>query len=362
MNVNQLVDRVKAILLTPKTAWETIKADSTSMGGIYQEYLVPLVAIPTVAAFIGQSIVGMRLPFVGTYRQPIISGLVTAVLSYVLTLVAIFLAAKVIDALAPTFGATKNSLNAFKVAAYAWTPALVAGILSILPSLSILGLLAGLYGIYLLYLGLQSLMACPKEKAVGYTAATVVSVIVISLVVGALVGALTMRSRANFGGASFSGGGDTHKAIAERIVEAGLAKQGVSAKLDTADGKLTIKTKEGTATYAGGQGTKIPDTFPKDVYVPEGATVMAAVTVPQGCTLSLTSKTAQEQVIADYKSKMSASSWKEVMSMNQGEQSMLTYQKKERTAHIILSRADGQTQISLTVASEKSDDNAKSNE
>lgn len=354
MNASQLLERVKAILLNPKATWENIKGETTTVSKIYGEYLVPLAAIPAVAAFIGHSLVGVHLPFMGYYRTPIISGLVSAVLTYGLTLAGIFIVAKVIDALAPTFGASKNDLNAFKVAAYAWTPALVAGILSILPTLAPLGLLAGLYGIYLLYLGLRSLMACPAEKAVAYTATSVVAVIVIYALVG-LVGTLTLGARQGIGGM-----GQTRDSAAERIVEAKLASQGIKAKMNLADGKVTVQTKEGAATYSGGRGAQIPDTFPKDVYVPEGATVLASVTMPQGCNVTLTTKTGAEKVLAAFKDKMTAAGWTEAMSLKQGEQSMLTYQKGNRTASVVISSADQQTQVLLTVVEDKDAANTES--
>ena len=68
--------------------------------------------------------------------------------------VGIFVLSLIINALAPTFGAQKNSAQAMKVAVYAYTPGWLAGVFNIIPLLGILGIIAGLYGIYLLYLGL----------------------------------------------------------------------------------------------------------------------------------------------------------------------------------------------------------------
>ena len=45
-----------------------------------------------------------------------------------LALVGVYVIALIIDALAPSFGGTKDSLKAFKVAAYSATAAWVAGI------------------------------------------------------------------------------------------------------------------------------------------------------------------------------------------------------------------------------------------
>jgi hypothetical protein len=90
----------------------------------------------------------------------------------------------IIDALAPTFGGQKSSQQAFKVAAYSYTAAWVAGIFQIIPILgSLLAFLGALYSIYLLYLGLPRLMKSPEDKSVAYTLVVVVCAIVVSVVI-----------------------------------------------------------------------------------------------------------------------------------------------------------------------------------
>jgi hypothetical protein len=337
--MNNLIERAKAILLSPKPTWETIKGETTTVGQVYAGFLVPLAAIPAGAMLIRQVLFG------GFYSLG--RALVGAILSYALTLLSVFIAGKVIDALAPSFGATKNNLNAFKVAAYSWTPALIAGILSIVPFLAPLGLLAGLYGIYLLYLGVLILMACPPEKAVVYTIVCVVAMFVLSAITGAIVAGVTVGLGAsshygNFGGSK----------VAERMVEHGLAKQGIKARLDTAEGKLTMETKEGSATYAVGGDVKLPNDFPKDVFVYGGAKVVSSMTMPKGCHLTLQTKDSSDKVINAYKREMTAADWKEESSMNQSGVSMLSYKKSERTAAVVVMTADNKTTIQLTISSE----------
>lgn len=158
------------------------------MADQYKGYIAPLAAIGPAASVIGMSVVGISMPFMGTFRVPLGGAIASAVTSYVLTLVGVFIIALIIDALAPTFGGEKNQAQALKVAAYASTPSWVAGIVMILPMLGIVGLLAALYGLYLLYLGLPRLMKAPEEKAIAYTAVVVVVVaaIVVTMVAGGL--------------------------------------------------------------------------------------------------------------------------------------------------------------------------------
>ncbi|HEY7385273.1 MAG TPA: Yip1 family protein [Beijerinckiaceae bacterium] len=179
--MNNVVDRAKNIVLTPKTEWAIVDAEPTSIQDIYTRYLVPLALIPAIAGFIGMSIVGISVPVIGTVRTGFFTGLVQAVLQFGVSLAMIYVFAIVIDALAPTFAGQRNQLAAFKVAAYAMTPAFLAGIFSLIPALSIFGVL-GLYSIYLLYLGLPRLMRTPPDKAAAYTAVVVAAAIALWIV------------------------------------------------------------------------------------------------------------------------------------------------------------------------------------
>src|SRR5712692_8486402 len=132
-----IVSRVKNICLSPNTEWPVIAGETTSTGNLITGYALPLAAIGAVAGFIGGSLVGTSMPFLGTYRVPILAGLVAVVFQVVMAVVGIFLIGFVIDALAPTFGGQKSSAQALKVAVYSYTPAWVVGVLRILPTFGI---------------------------------------------------------------------------------------------------------------------------------------------------------------------------------------------------------------------------------
>jgi len=183
-----MIERIKGICLKPQTEWEVIAEEDTPAAALYKGYVAPLAAIPAIAGFIGGSLIGRSLPLIGSYRVPIVSGLVMSVFMFVMALVGVFVLSLIINYLAPSFGAQKSSSQALKVAVYSYTPVWVAGALQILPALGLLGVLAGFYGLYLLYLGLPRLMKCPQEKAVGYTVVVVVCAIILSMVIGAVGG------------------------------------------------------------------------------------------------------------------------------------------------------------------------------
>jgi hypothetical protein len=196
---SDLVGRVKRLLLSPSAEWERIDAEPATIKGLYVGYVCILAAIPPLAGLIGGQLFGIGgLGF--SFKPPLVSAIIGAIVSYGFSLLSVFLVALIIDALAPSFDAQKNQIQAFKVAAYSYTAAWVFGILGIFPPLGLIAALASLYGFYLLYLGLPKLMKTTKEKAVGYTIVTVLCAIVLSIIIGAVTGAIA--GAAMFGAAS----------------------------------------------------------------------------------------------------------------------------------------------------------------
>jgi hypothetical protein len=185
-----LVTRAKNIILTPKTEWQVIDAEPATVGSLYGSYIAILAAIPPVAMALGLFLFGLNLFIVVIHPSPTYI-LTTAITQYVLALVGVYVLALIIDALAPTFGGTKDRIQALKAAGYAYTPAWIAGILYIVPSLGLLVVLASLYSLYLLYLGIPILMKSAAEKKGTYLAAVIVAAIVVYLVIGAVAGVVT---------------------------------------------------------------------------------------------------------------------------------------------------------------------------
>jgi hypothetical protein len=184
----RLIDRVRNILLSPKTEWPAIAEEVSSARAIYLGYVAPLAAIGVIAAFVGESLVGIGAGFLGTYRVPIRTGIAHGVVTYPLSFLGVYLIALLADALAPSFGGQRDSLRALKVIAYSYTPAWIAALLFVLPALGLVALIAGLYGLYLLYLGLPVLMRCPQEKSLFYTVVLVACAIVIGIVLASVAG------------------------------------------------------------------------------------------------------------------------------------------------------------------------------
>lgn len=205
MDFNKLIARVKSILLAPKTEWPVIAAEPATTAGLYTGYILLLAAVPAVCQFLRLAVFGYSLPFLGTMHIGVGFALNAAIRIYVGSIIGTFVVALIVNALAPTFGGQKDSIQALKVVAYSYTASWIAGIAVLLPALGTLIMLVGLfYGIYLLYLGLPPTMKCPAEKATGYTVVTLICAILISVLVFYVMGSvLGLRSGLGMSGLGF---------------------------------------------------------------------------------------------------------------------------------------------------------------
>jgi len=185
-----LIDRVKSILMQPTATWDVIDGEPATIGGLYTGYVIPLAAIPAICSTIGLIVFGIGAFGVSIHLNPIWV-VVQGVVSFVLNLAMIYVLALVIDGLAPNFGATKNQMQAFKLAAYAPTASWVAGVFGLFPMLAIIGLLGAIWSLYTLFKGLPKLMRAPEDKAVGYF----VTVLVVAIVIGIVIGVATSAIR-----------------------------------------------------------------------------------------------------------------------------------------------------------------------
>ncbi|HEX7441056.1 MAG TPA: Yip1 family protein [Caldimonas sp.] len=247
-----LLQRVQAILLRPRETWPVIAAEPADTASLYSSYVIFLAAIPAIAGFIGMTLIGVG-GFGLSIRIPIVSGLIQAVVSFVLSLVMVFLIALLVDALAPTFGGTKSQINALKLVAYGSTAGFVGGLFSLLPALAILGLIAALYSIYLIYTGLPVLMKCPPEKAGAYTAVVIVCAIVAMVVLAALTSLVAPTGAMRMGAFSHATGpGDvTIKTPSGDVSIDGSKMTEIARRMEEAGKRMEAAQKSGDNAAAG---------------------------------------------------------------------------------------------------------------
>ena len=175
-----LVARVKNLLTRPREEFAVIDREPLSVPDLLTGYVLPLAAIGPIATAIGWSVFGTG----GFVRVSVGYAVSYAIAMFILSIVGVFVAAWVINMLAPSFGATPNRHQAIKVSAYSSTAAWVGGIFGIIPFLAPVGVLAGLYSLYLLYVGLPMLMKASPDKAISYTVVVILTTVLTYIVAG----------------------------------------------------------------------------------------------------------------------------------------------------------------------------------
>ncbi len=191
MDFAKLLQRVKNILLSPKSEWPVVAAEPASVQSILT-YAVILAGLAGVATLIGFVVVG-----VFGFRLPIGIALLNFVVQLLLTLVLCYLMGMVVSALAPSFSGEKNVIQGLKTIVYASTASWVAALLSVIPALGLIAAIAGLiWTIFLLYTALPHTMKSPPERSGGYTAVIIIIYIVLAWIVGWIAGMVTGTSAA----------------------------------------------------------------------------------------------------------------------------------------------------------------------
>ena len=96
--MNDLISRVKGLILSPEKEWDEIERERTSILDLYRGYIVILAAIPPFASFFGAWLFGMR-----GLHPTFVGGLLRALTQYALSLPALFMVAFIISMAAPHF-------------------------------------------------------------------------------------------------------------------------------------------------------------------------------------------------------------------------------------------------------------------
>jgi hypothetical protein len=177
-----MVSRARSVLFEPRATFKEVDSEFTKPGALWGKYIIPLALLGPLAGAIGRFLFGKRLGS-QTLGDPVTltGAILWGVTAFVIAVAAVFILTQIISQLAPGFGGQKNDVQALKVAAYATTPTLIAGIFNIHGLFYIVTIMIALYSLYLLYVGLPILMKVPQDRAMGYTAVVIIGAIVIFL-------------------------------------------------------------------------------------------------------------------------------------------------------------------------------------
>lgn len=168
----ELAHRVKGILLKPRREWIKIKEEYFPLiSQLFSTYVLILAAVPPVIGLLANLLYGgFRKPYSGWSWSVAGKNLLFSIVTYIFSLIVVYIIGRIINVLAPIFSSRRSNLNSLKLAIYSLTPYWIGGVLYLVPRTGwILRDLVALYGIYILYSGFAaSLMETPKEKVLKY--------------------------------------------------------------------------------------------------------------------------------------------------------------------------------------------------
>ncbi len=180
-----IIERIKNILLSPKTEWDVINQEEETLNNIAVKYVLIIALIPSIATAIGYS--NFTIEIMGQKISTNVSPISLFLKNYITSIISFYICTYVVDALASNFNSEKNINKSAQLVAYSFTASWIAGIFSLIPILSFLSIV-GLYSIYLFYIGLPKLKKTPEDKILPYMLVSALVIIGINLAIGFALG------------------------------------------------------------------------------------------------------------------------------------------------------------------------------
>jgi hypothetical protein len=184
-----LIERARAILLTPQTEWNIVAAEPRTRGALVTSYVLWMAALGPVALMINTIIFGRSISGI-KYRPTVQGAIINATIDYGVALLLFGILYLSLDYLARYFDGQSNRPHAFKLAAYGSTAWWVAGLTNLVPGLGIFMLVGQAYSLYLVYLGATPLMKVPHNRAILYVIAVLVVMLIAAMLISAMISPL----------------------------------------------------------------------------------------------------------------------------------------------------------------------------
>lgn len=191
-----LLSRVQLVLLNPTSCWEQIRSEALDSLAIIKRYVLPLAAIPVMIVFLKVTVLGFESDILGTLRIPFFSALFYSVVFLAALIASIFVAALIIQKLAPKFESQVDANTAFAIVAYSLTPSvpLLFTPLIVGSFIQTVFWIASAYGVYLWFKAMACLITTPEPKKMPYFASSLGGSIVATGVLFWLVNSLLFPS------------------------------------------------------------------------------------------------------------------------------------------------------------------------
>lgn len=141
--------------------------------------------------------------------------------------------------------------------------------------------------------------------------------------------------------------------VAEKTLESRIeAQTGAKTKIDLANKSITIKAKEGALTFTAEGGVKVPEDFPKDVYLEKNSKVNGILNAGGTTTIGIETPKELAEITKNYKDGMKVKGWHLDSENSLPGISNLVFKKNERIANIMLfGSGDKKTQVNISIQS-----------
>jgi hypothetical protein len=157
MDFKFLYKSLLRIIFTPGKAWEIVLMENRPLKVLRNNYLLPLIAIVSISAFLGSFI------FANKTLHPIYSVMI-GVKFFFLLLIVPFIAAYILNEITKPLDLGKNFTTSFRLIVYSMTPFFFCQIAShLFESLIFVNILA-LYGVYIFWAGAEKILSPPDYK------------------------------------------------------------------------------------------------------------------------------------------------------------------------------------------------------
>ncbi|MFD1802906.1 Yip1 family protein [Mixta tenebrionis] len=169
------MNHVWGLLAHPGREMRNIRGENESVSHHYTHHVLLMAAIPVVCSLIGTTQLGWHLGGGRTVPLDFTTGLMLALLFYLLILGGVAVMGRVIHWMARDYPQRPSLARCTVFAGYVATPLFISGVIALYPLVwlcVLAGALALLYTGYLLYIGIPQLLNIDREESLRFSGST----------------------------------------------------------------------------------------------------------------------------------------------------------------------------------------------
>ena len=186
----ETIDRIVGIVLRPKSEWDRVAVETTSVDALIRRYIVPLSLLAPIATSIGMRVFDSAWDQDRGYRVPAEQIFAAAATTLFASIASVFALAAIFVLLAPFYGSTRDYRIALAVATYGAIPVLLAGATLVLPVMALVAIVGVVHSLYLYWLAAKQVLHVQRNEQAEFVGIAVFILFVASTVAGAIVSSM----------------------------------------------------------------------------------------------------------------------------------------------------------------------------